>query len=244
MLLALVASATLSLLSACGGDAEAGDEPLVVFAAASLADVFPAIEPDARYSFAGSDELAAQIREGAPADVFASASPAYTDELVAAGVLDEAEMFATNRLVLAVPRDNPAGIERVDDVARPGVRLVVAAETVPAGRYTREALSALGLDAALENVVSNEDDVRGVLAKVRLGEADAGFVYSTDAAVAGDEVSVIELPQDVQPAIAYTIGVVSGSERGEAARAFVELVLSFDAQAALREAGFGPPDSP
>jgi len=121
------------------------------------------------------------------------------------------------------------------------VKLVVAGESVPVGEYTREVLGTLGLEAALDNVVSNEDDVKGVVSKVSLGEADAGFVYATDAAVAGEEVQVIDLPEESQPPIEYKIAVVSASDAQDEAQAFVDLVLSDEGQQQLAAAGFGTP---
>lgn len=228
-----------SVLAACGGGDDSDD--LTVFAAASLAEVFPEIDPEALYNFAGSDELAAQIREGAPADVYASANARFPDELFDEGLVEEPQVFATNRLVLIVPEANPAGIETVEDAAEPGLKLVVAAEGVPVGDYTREVLGTLGLEAALDNVVSNEDDVKGVVAKVSLGEGDAGFVYSTDAAVAAEDVQVIELPEGSQPPIEYKLAVVSDSDDQDGAQAFVDLVLSEQGQEQLVAAGFGSP---
>jgi len=235
----------LLTLAACGGEnepqAEASGEserPLTVYAAASLTEVFPTIDPTARYNFAASDDLATQIREGAPADVYAAASSKYPQELFDEQLVEEPVTFASNRLVLIVPKDNPAGIETLQDVTRPGTKLVVAAEGVPVGDYTREALDELKLADALDNIVSNEDDVKGVVGKVSLGEADAGFVYSTDAAAAGDEVSVIELPKGSQPPIEYQIAVVTGSKNKEAAEAFVQKVLGRGGQQALKAAGF------
>jgi molybdate transport system substrate-binding protein len=231
-------SLVLALL-ACGGDeTKTGAGPLTVAAAASLTEVFPLIDPDPQYNFAGSDELATQIREGAPADVYAAASSKYPQELFDEGLVEEPVTFASNRLVLIVPADNPAGIEDVGDVAEPGTRLVIAAEGVPVGDYTRQVLEDMGLTAALDNVVSNEDDVKGVVGKVTLGEADAGFVYATDATVAGDDVSVIELPEGSQPPIEYQIAVVVGSGNREAAEAFVELVLGDEGREQLEAAGF------
>jgi molybdate transport system substrate-binding protein len=228
-----------AVLAGCGGgDDEAGE--LTVYAAASLTDVLPAVEPDARYSFAGSDELATQIREGAPADVYAAASTRYPDELSGAGLVDEPLVFATNRLVLIVPSDNPARIQEVNDVARPGTKLVVAAEGVPVGDYARTVLGNLKLEDALANVVSNEDDVKGVVAKVSIGEADAGFVYATDAAVA-DGVRVVELPDGAQPPIEYAVAVVASTSREDAARAFVQKLRGPEGREALRAAGFGVP---
>ena len=198
----------------------------------------PSIDPAPQYNFAGSDELAAQIREGAPADVYAAASPKYPQELFDEGLVEEPVTFASNRLVLIVPKENPADIQNVEDVTKPGTKLVIAAEGVPVGDYTREVLADLDLTDALDNVVSNEDDVKGVVGKVSLGEADAGFVYATDAAVAADDVTVIELPEGSQPPIEYQIAVVSASENKEAAQAFVDEILSPDGQQALEDAGF------
>lgn len=234
-----VALALAAVAANCGGSGSA--QGARVLAAASLTEVFQEIDPSARFSFAGSDELARQIREGAPADVYASANAKYPDELFAEGFVEEPEVFASNRLVVIVPRGNPAGIESVEDVAEPGVELLVAAEGVPAGDYTRVVLADLGLERALDNVVSNEDDVRGVAGKVALGEADAGFVYLTDAAPVEDDVAVVELPEGAQPPIEYEIAVVAGSENAEAARAFVERVLGPEGRAALERAGFSVP---
>lgn len=231
--------AVLLSLAGCGGDS--ADDPLAVYAAASLAEVFQQIDPDARYSFAGSDELAMQIREGAPADAYAAASSKYPQELYAEGVVEEPVAFATNRLVLVVPRANPAGIESAEDLLQPGTRLVLAAEGVPVGNYARQALAALGLSAALDTVVSNENDVKGVSGKVALGEADAGIVYATDAVPLGDDVLVFELPDRAQPAIEYQVAVVSGNDAGGAAAAFVDRLLSAKGRAALERAGFGVP---
>jgi molybdate transport system substrate-binding protein len=227
-------------LAACGGDDEprTGDGPPSVYAAASLAEVFPTIDPAPRYNFAGSDELATQIREGAPADVYAAASSKYPQELFAESLLEEPVTFASNRLVLIVPADNPAGVKEIADVTEPGTKLVIAAEGVPVGDYTRQVLQDLGLTAALDNVVSNEDDVKGVVGKVTLGEADAGFVYATDAAVAGDDVIMLELPEGSQPPIEYQIAVVADSENREAAEAFVEKVLGVEGREQLEAAGF------
>ena len=237
-------AALLLALAACGGDDDdsAGDAPLTVFAAASLTEVFPAIDPAPTYNFAGSDELATQITEGAPADVYAAASSKYPQQLFEEGLVEEPVTFASNRLVLIVPKDNPAGIEEIADVAEPGVKLVIAAEGVPVGDYTRTVLEDLDLTAALDNVVSNEDDVKGVVGKISLGEGDAGFVYATDATVAGDDVMVIELPEGSQPPIEYQIAVVSSSENKEGAQEFIDLVLGDEGREQLEAAGFVVPE--
>jgi molybdate transport system substrate-binding protein len=238
----LAVAVFLFTAAGCGGDGEVagGNGELAVYAAASLAEVLPAIDSSPRYSFAGSDELATQIREGAPADVYAAASTKYPDELFEEGLVEKPEVFATNRLVLVVPSDNPAKIDEVADVARPKTRLVLAAEGVPAGDYARTVLANLGLDRALSNVVSNEEDVKGVLAKVSLGEADAGFVYATDAATT-DDVRIVEIPKTAQPPIEYAAAVVASTANGSAARAFVEDLLGPDGREALTAAGFGVP---
>jgi molybdate transport system substrate-binding protein len=231
-------------VASCGaGDDDTGRglEGLTVFAAASLTEAFEEIAPDVTFNFAGSDELATQIREGAPADVYAAASPRYPDDLFAEGLVEEPQVFATNRLVLIVPPDNPGAIESVEALTADGVRLVVGAEGVPIGDYTRTVLESLGLADALGNVVSNEEDVKGVVGKVASGAADAGFVYVTDAAAAGDDVEAIELPQEAQAVVRYPIAAVVSSEHSEAARAFVDLILSEAGQEALADAGFGPP---
>jgi molybdate transport system substrate-binding protein len=232
--------ALLLAVAACGGDDKptGGDSSLVVYAGASLTDVFPTIDPAPQYNFAGSDELATQIREGAPADVYAAASSKYPQELFDEGLVEEPVTFASNRLVMVVPNDNPAGIDDIEDVTAEGTQVVIAAEGVPVGDYTREVLTELGLDAALENVVSEEDDVRGVLGKISLGEGDVGFVYATDATVAGDDVTVVELPEGSQPPIEYQIAVVTASEDKDSAQEFVDLVLSDSGREQLEAAGF------
>ena len=230
--------ALLSVLAGCGGNE---DEPLTVYAASSLTEVFEQLAPAARFNFAGSDELATQLREGAQADVYAAASPRYPGELFEEGIVEEPIVFATNRLVIVVPSENPAEISELDDLAATNVRLVVGGEGVPIGDYTRELLERAGRLDVLERVVSEEEDVKGVLAKVALGEADAGFVYATDARAAGGDVIGIELPSELQGRIEYPVAVVRDAERGEEAQRFVELLLSPRGRAALRAAGFGLP---
>jgi molybdate transport system substrate-binding protein len=238
MIRALALAALVLAVSACGGDDE---EPLTVFAAASLTDVFQELSPDARFNFAGSDQLATQIREGAKADVYAAASPRYADVLLEEGLIEEPLLFATNRLVLLVPDGNPEGIESLEDLDRDGLLLVIGAEGVPVGDYTRTLLEAAGRSDLLDRVVSNEEDVRGVVAKVLTGNADAGFVYATDARVGGSLLQAIELPQEIQPPVRYPIGIVKETDRRGDAEAFVELLLSERGRRLLRQAGFGIP---
>jgi molybdate transport system substrate-binding protein len=213
---------------------------LQVFAAASLTNVFPQIDGAARYQFGGSDTLAAQITLGAPADVFASANTALARQLYRKHLVTKPIVFTRNSLVLIVPRANRAHIRSVYDLRRPHVKLVVAAPSVPAGAYARTVLDRLKLGAALRNVVSEEPDVRGVLAKVALGEADAGFVYSTDARTVRGKVLTIRLPSRARPAVAYAAAAVVRSRHRAAAQAWVKRLLGPRAQAKLRAAGFLP----
>src|SRR3954454_8567535 len=167
----LVASAA-ALVAVVPAAADSGR--LAVFAAASLTEAFPPLSSAPRYSFAGSDQLAAQIQLGARADVFAAASPKYPELLFANGRREKPIAFATNTLIVVVPRGNPARIRDVHDLTKPGVKVVIAAKSVPVGAYTLTVLTRLGIAAAvLQNVVSQEADVKSVVAKVALGEADA-----------------------------------------------------------------------
>ena len=222
-------------LAGCGGGEEEADDALVVFAASSLADVAPEIDPEATVVLGGSNDLAAQLRDGAEASVFLSASASPVEELREAGLVEAPEVFASNTLVIVVPAANPAGIETLQDLDRSGVKLVIGAEGVPIGDYAREALR--GTDV-LAQVVSEEEDAKGVLGKVSLGEADAGIVYATDAKAAGGDVRAIPVPAERQPAIAYHAALVSPpSDRG---RAYLERLLGAQGQAALEDAGFLP----
>jgi molybdate transport system substrate-binding protein len=231
----LAALAAVLVLAGCGGD-DGGEQTLVVFAASSLAEVAPEIDAGAAVVVGGSNDLAAQLRDGAEADVFLSASAGPMEALRAGGLVEQPQVFASNRLVIVVPAANPAGIETLDDLARSGVKLVVGAPGVPIGDYAREALR--GHDA-LAQVVSLEDDVKGVVGKVVLGEADAGIVYSTDAKAAGDAVRVVAIPESRQPEIAYYAAVVSPPS--DRARAYVDSLLGEAGRAVLALAGFLPP---
>ena len=210
-----------------------------VYAASSLTNAFPKIAP-AKYSFAGSDALAAQIRQGAPADVFASANMALPQGLHDDQLCTKPVVFTRNALVVIVPTSNPAGIHSVYDLTRQGLKVVVAAPSVPVGHYTRKVLVKLHLLAVLDNVVSEETDVREVLAKIALGEGDAGFVYRTDARTAPDKVKPIEIPARGQPDVRYGICVVAASSHKTAALAFVSKVLGPRGQRILRHNGFLP----
>jgi molybdate transport system substrate-binding protein len=211
-----------------------------VFAAASLTDAFPKIAPHARFSFAGSNALAAQIRQGAPADVFASANLTLPLALYHDHFCSKPVVFTRNTLVVIVPRSNPAAIHSVYDLRRSGIKLVIADKGVPVGSYTLQVLKNMNLTGVLKNVVSRETDVREVLAKVALGEADAGFVYSTDARTVPKKVRVLKIPAWAQPKVQYGICVVSASGNKPAARAFIRRVLSPAGQKIMLRFGFLP----
>jgi molybdate transport system substrate-binding protein len=213
-----------------------------VLAAASLSKVFPKIDPTPHYSFGGSGALATQIAQGAPADVFAAASAKQSASLLAKGLIGPPVKFATNRLVLVVPTSNPAHITTISDITKPGVKLVICAASVPCGDYARSVFANLGVtSAAMRNVVSEASDVTQVVAQVALGQADAGFVYITDANAANGRLTVISLPADAKPATADYIAVVKAGAHQAGAADFVQQVMSARGQAILRAAGFGAP---
>jgi len=218
----------------------AADSGPTVFAAASLTDAFPKIGSHATYSFGGSNALAAQIRQGAPADVFASANMALPNGLHKDGLCSKPVVFTRNQLVVIVPRSNPAGIQSVYDLRKSGVTIVIAAAGVPVGSYTLQVLRNMHLTRVLSNVVSRESDVREVLAKVALNEADAGFVYSSDARTVPTKVRVVKIPSRARPNVQYGICVVTASSHKTAARAFVKRVLGATGQRILLHYGFLP----
>ena len=237
---------------------EEGGE-LTVFAAASLTDAFTAIATDLEaeaprveitFNFAGSQALATQLAEGARADVFAPANESQLQAAIEAGLIAAAPVpFVLNRLAVVVPSDNPAGIETPADLAQQGAKLVLAQPEVPAGRYAREAICAMAADAVTygddfagrigANVVSEEEDVRGVLTRIELGEADAGIVYVSDAIAADDAVTTIEIPDEVNVLATYPVAPVEGGDE-TLANAFVSYLLSPEGQMTLRESGFEP----
>ena len=261
-----------ALLVACGapglaeGSTPATGSPppatgrLTVFAAASLTDAFNdlgksfAATPSGaqvRFSYAGSPTLRTQLAQGARADLFASADEPNMQGAQQDGTIASAPtIFVSNRLVVIVPKSNPAGITTLQDLGRPGVKLVLAAPNVPVGNYARQSLTRMGGDPsfgagftqhALANVVSNETDVKQVVAKVQLGEADAGIVYSSDVTVAvRPQVTVIAIPDQYNVVARYPIAVVKGSGNPAAARAFIDYLLSPVGQATLERYGFIP----
>ena len=234
----------LVLLVGCGSD----DDPrLVVSAASSMTEALTACGQDfsgadVRLSFAGSDELAAQIRQGVEPDVYAAANTKLPEELNKEGLLLKPVEFATNELVIAVPKDSE--IRSVDDLAADGVKLAIGSETVPIGSYTREVLARLPKaegDAILANVRSNEPDVKGIVGKLTQGAVDAGFVYVTDVNAAGDELRAVKLPADLEPDVTYAAGVVKGAKQPDQAREFVNGLTDGACADALKAAGFGAP---
>jgi molybdate transport system substrate-binding protein len=220
---------------------------LVVSAASSMTEALTTCSQDfsgadVRLSFAGSDELAAQIRQGVKPDVYAAANTKLPEELNKEGLLSKPVEFATNELVIAVPKDSE--IKSVDDLARDGVKLAIGSESVPIGSYTREVLERLPkaeADAILANVRSNEPDVKGIVGKLTQGAVDAGFVYVTDVNAAGDELKAVKLPADLEPDVTYAAGVVKGAKQPDQAREFVNGLTDGGCADALEQAGFGAP---
>jgi molybdate transport system substrate-binding protein len=253
------AFAVLTVLAAiaagCGSDdsddstataASPGGE-LVVSAASSLQPAFEAYADDAgidaKQSFAGSDDLAAQIRQGVKPDVYAAANTSLPDDLYKDGLVEKPVVFASNTLVLAVPKGSD--ISSIEDLTG-DVTLAIGDEGIPVGDYTREVLGRLPKsesDAILDNVRSLEPDVAGIVGKLTQGAVDAGFVYITDVVATDGALTAIQLPQDLQPDVAYGAAVVDGAANPDGAQAFIDGLLSGQGAAALKDAGFGPPPS-
>jgi molybdate transport system substrate-binding protein len=246
---------TLALTTAPAATLE--PKTLTVFGAASLTNAFEEIGKafeaanpgvTVEFNFAGSQTLRTQIEQGAHADVFASANSKEMDALVAGDFVlaDSAKIFLTNQLVVIMPADNPAGLTALADLTRPGLKIVLAAREVPVGNYALQVLdkldAALGTgfkEKVLANVVSYENDVKQVVAKVQLGEADAGMVYSSDA-VAAPELQKIDIPVENNVVAQYPLAVLTHSRNPELAQAFIAYVLSADGQAVLQKWGFLP----
>jgi molybdate transport system substrate-binding protein len=260
-LLALLAIGTAPACAQTRGPAHS---VVTVFAAASLTEAFEELGAvfrrshpgtTVRFNFAGSQQLAAQLEHGASADVFASADQRWMAQVQRLGLAGEPVIFAHNRLVVVLPAENPARIERLQDLARPGLQLVLAADAVPAGRYSREVLRKLSEDPGfgpdyerrvLANVVSEEENVKGVVAKVQLDEADAGVAYRSDVTPGlAAKLRVLDIPAAANIVASYPIVVLSASGAPGAARAFVELVRGVEGRATLARHGLTPPpDTP
>jgi molybdate transport system substrate-binding protein len=247
----LAAAAAIAACGDEGGEATAGGDgdgaTLVVSAASSMTEALEACAPEfadatVRLQFAGSNELAAQIRQGVKPDVFAAANTSLPRDLSDEGLMSKPVEFATNELVLAVPKDS--GIDSLAGLTRDGVKIAIGSEDVPIGAYTRATLAELPdareEEAILDSVRSNEPDVKGIVGKLTQGAADAGFVYVTDVNAAGGELEAIDLPSGLRPTVTYAAGVVEGARRPDEARAFVDQLVDGPCAEALAQAGFGP----
>jgi molybdate transport system substrate-binding protein len=249
--LAAVALLTVAALTGCGDDSSSGasgSRTLVVFAAASLTEAFgqvgrtfeknhPGVQVE--FSFAGSSTLARQITEGAPVDVFASASPAPMRLVTDAGLqAGEPKVFVRNRLEMAVPRDNPGNVDTLADLANPAVKVVLCVPQVPCGTAAAKTLAAAGLKVT---PVSQEQDVKAALTKVVLGEADAALVYRTDVRAAGAKVKGIDFPEAAEAVNDYPIVALAEAPQPDLATQFVQLVLSGQSRTAFARAGFESP---
>jgi molybdate transport system substrate-binding protein len=233
----------LTLISLLAAPVAAQAAPRV-YAAASLRGAFPEIDSAPTYNFAGSNQLQTQIENGAPADVFAAASPKEAQELFRANRCTRPVTFATNIVVVLVPRDNPARIDSIYDLNRgERKRLAIGTAGVPIGDYTRKLLARMRLSSILDrNTVSFETNVANITSKVALGSADAGFTYVTDATVARDRVRTIRIPKWAQPPVRYQMCAVRRAGADTAgAQAFIRKVTSGAGRKVLRKWDFGVP---
>jgi molybdate transport system substrate-binding protein len=248
-LLLLVALALVA--GGCGSDdksSSGGGGKLVVSAAQSLNLAFGTYgskftEADAQFSFAGSDELATQIRGGAKPDVFASANTKLPDALYKDKLVEKPVVFAKNRLVLAIQK-NGTEVQSLDDLTKKGVTIAIGAKDVPVGAYTRKVLSHLSPASqkkVFANVKTEEPNVGGISAKLAQGAVDAGFLYITDVEAANGRLEAIELPEKFQPEVAYGVAIVKGAHNKKAAQDFIDGLLKGAGADALRDAGFDPP---
>jgi molybdate transport system substrate-binding protein len=247
--LSLIAILIAALVTAgCGSGSGGSKSDLVVSAATSLKKPLTRFGGEfgaarVRLSFAGSDQLAAQIRQGVKPDVFAAANTKLPDALYKEGLVEKPRVFAGNRLVLAVPAGGNK-VKSLDDLRGKGVTLAIGSASVPVGAYTRTVLARLPppeSKAILGNVRSNEPDVGGVVGKLTQGAVDAGFVYASDVNGAKGKIRGIDLPAALQPRVAYGVAIVKGTRHRDAAMAFVEALVSGRGQDDLRSAGFEPP---
>jgi molybdate transport system substrate-binding protein len=248
--LAAVLAATAIVLAGCGGDEPSGGTSaspgeLRVFAAASLTAAFGELGEqftaanggtEVTFNFAGSQALATQIQQGAPADVFASADTANMDKVK--DLVGDPQVFASNLLQIVVEKGNPKGVKGLDDLASSELKVVLAAPEVPAGKYAGQALDKQGITV---KPVSLEDNVKAVVTKVSLGEADAGIVYVTDVTAGGDKVEGVDIPTELNVVAIYPIATVKASRSQDQAQAFMDLVRSAEGQQVLERYGFLPP---
>ncbi len=241
--LLILVAVTTALIAGCGeksSTSRKSQKSLTVFAASSLTEPLQKIEPNATYQFASSETLATHIAEGAEVDVFVSADAAISDRLSEEGLVRRAVPIATNHVVLAVAEG--LQIKSFDEFLQDDdVRFVIATETAPLGAYTNKVLSELGHDDLIDRAVSREPDAKSVTAKILLGEAEAGFVYSTDAKVSAGKLKVVELPKADSNHVVYTISIVKSTEHATAAESFIDDVTSAQGRKILKSAGFGLP---
>lgn len=250
----LTAGVALGVIAGCGDEEETAGEStpaerpeLVVFAASSLGAAFEEYgagfeDAEVQFSFAGSDELAAQIRQGVAPDVYAAANTSLPDELAAEGLLETPQTFVTNKLVIGVPAGS--SIDDVSDLGEPDVTVAVGDPEVPVGAYTREVLDALGpkeSKAILDNVASSEPDVAGIVGKLNQGAVDAGFIYRSDVAASAGDIEEIALPPSASPDVAYGIAVASDAAEPDLAEEFLQGAVDGPGQEILIEFGFGAP---
>jgi molybdate transport system substrate-binding protein len=218
---------------------------LTIFAGSSMTTVLPEIDSGNKYSFGSSTTLGTQITNGAPADVFMSANTTVPASLYAAGVVEKPVNFTRNTLAVVVPKSNPAGIKSIYDLTKSGVKIDEAASTVPVGSYTVQVLNQMGINTAIQaNVVSKETSDANVVAKVALGQVDAGFVYLSDYVIDPTHLTLIKVPAWAQPKITYAMAVVTKSPNQAAAQAWVQKVLSPAGQAVFVKDGFLPLTAP
>jgi molybdate transport system substrate-binding protein len=249
--LAAVLAAAALVLAACGGDDDSGGSSgaqspgeIKVFAAASLTAAFNELGPKytaaegtkVTFNFAGSQALATQIQQGAPADVFASADISNMDKVK--DLVGTPQNFASNLLQIVVEKGNPKGVKGLDGLANPDLKLVLAAPDVPAGKYAQQAFEKANVTV---KPVSQEDNVKAVVNKVALGEADAGIVYVTDVTAGGDKVEGVDIPEELNVVATYPIATVKASKAQDKAQAFMDLVRSDQGQQVLKKYGFLPP---
>jgi molybdate transport system substrate-binding protein len=250
--LAVMPAVAALVVAACGGDdsnssggSSGSSNELKVFAAASLTAAFTKLGEDftaanagtkVTFNFAGSQALATQIQQAAPADVFASADIPNMDKVK--DLVGTPQSFASNLLAIVVEKGNPKGIRSLQDLASSDLKVVLAAEEVPAGKYAKQILDQAGVSVT---PVSQEDNVKAVVNKVSLGEADAGIVYVTDVTAGGDKVEGVDIPEDQNVTATYPIATVKASKAQDKAQAFVDLVLSDQGQQVLKQYGFLPP---
>ena len=235
---ALVAALTVAGAQANSSKTAAG---LTIFAGSSMTTVLPEIDSGNTYSFGSSTTLATQIRNGAPADVLMSANTTVPASLYAAGVVEKPVNFIRNTLAIVVPKSNPAGIKSIYDLTKPGVEIDEAASSVPVGSYTVQVLNQMGINDAIQaNVVSKETSDANVVAKVALGQVDAGFVYLSDYVIDPTHLTLIKVPAWAQPKITYAMAIVTKSPNQATAQAWMNKVLSPAGQAIFVKDGFLP----